>query len=53
VNFKYADLGVMLNKYNPYLLKDGFYKLADGEEFYLIANPAVGLWSVKKNVHKI
>jgi nickel-dependent lactate racemase len=50
VNFKYADLGVMLNKYNPYLLKDGFYKLADGEEFYLIANPAVGLWSVKKNL---
>jgi nickel-dependent lactate racemase len=50
VNFKYADLGVMLNKYNPYLLNDGFYKLADGEEFYLIANPAVGLWSVKKNL---
>jgi nickel-dependent lactate racemase len=49
VNFKYADLGIMLNKYNPYLLKDGFYKLADGEEFYLISNPAVGLWSVKKN----
>lgn len=50
VNFKYADLAVMLNKYNPYLLKDGFYKLADGEEFYLISNPAVGLWSVKKNL---
>lgn len=50
VNFKYADLAVMLNKYNPYLLKDGFYTLADGEEFYLISNPAVGLWSVKKNL---
>jgi nickel-dependent lactate racemase len=50
VNYKYADLGIMLNKYNPYLLKDGFYKLADGEEFYLISNPAVGLWSVKKNL---
>jgi nickel-dependent lactate racemase len=50
VNFKYADLSVMLNKYNPYKLKDGFYKLADGEEFYLISNPAVGLWSVKKNL---
>jgi nickel-dependent lactate racemase len=49
VNFKYADLPVMLNKYNPYLLKDGFYTHADGEEFYLISNPAVGLWSVKKN----
>jgi nickel-dependent lactate racemase len=50
VNFKYADLAIMLNKYNPYLLKDGFYKLADGEEFYLISNPAVGLWSIKKNL---
>ncbi len=50
VNFKYADLGVMLNKYNPYKLKDGFYKVADGEEFYLISNPAVGLWSVKSNI---
>jgi nickel-dependent lactate racemase len=50
VNFKYADLGVMLNRYNPYKLKDGFYKLANGEEFYLIANPAVGLWSTKKNL---
>jgi nickel-dependent lactate racemase len=50
VNYKYADLKVMLNKYNPYRLKDGFYKLADGEEFYLISNPAVGLWSVKKNL---
>jgi nickel-dependent lactate racemase len=50
VNFKYADLAIMLNKYNPYLLRDGFYKLADGEEFYLISNPAVGLWSVKKKL---
>jgi nickel-dependent lactate racemase len=50
VNYKYGDLGIMLNKYNPYKLNDGFYKLADGEEFYLISNPAVGLWSVKKNL---
>jgi nickel-dependent lactate racemase len=50
VNYKYADLAIMLNKYNPYLLKDGFYKLANGEEFYLISNPAVGLWSVKKDL---
>jgi nickel-dependent lactate racemase len=47
VGYKYADLKIMMNKYNPYLSKDGFYKLANGEEFYLITNPAVGLWSVK------
>ena len=52
VNFRYGDLKVMMNKYNPYLLRDGFYKLADGEEFYLISNPAVGLWSTRQNLHQ-
>ena len=47
VNFKYADLKEMLNKYNPYKLKDGFNRLADGEEIYFISNPAVGLWASK------
>ena len=47
VNFKYADLKEMLNKYNPYKLKDGFNRLADGEEIYFISNPALGLWASK------
>jgi nickel-dependent lactate racemase len=47
VNFKYADLKEMINKYNPYKLKDGFNRLADGEEIYFISNPAVGLWASK------
>jgi nickel-dependent lactate racemase len=50
VNFKYADLNEMLNRYNPCQHKDGFNKAADGEEFYLITNPAVGLWSFNKNL---
>jgi nickel-dependent lactate racemase len=50
VNFKYADLNLMIKKYNPDKLKDGFHKTADGEEFYMITNPAVGLWSVKNNL---
>ena len=53
VNFKYADLKVMLNKYNPYKLKDGSYKLADGEEFYLISNPALGLWQTEKSKEQL
>jgi nickel-dependent lactate racemase len=52
VNFKFADLNEMLKKYNPEKLKDGFNKLPDGEEFYYISNPAVGLWSTKERLKK-
>lgn len=52
VNFKYADLNEMLKKYNPEKLKDGFNKLPDGEEFYFISNPALGLWSTKERLKK-
>jgi nickel-dependent lactate racemase len=52
VNFKYADLNEMLKKYNPQILKDGFNRLPDGEEFYYISNPAVGLWSSKDRLKK-
>lgn len=47
VNFLYSDLNEMLIKYHPEKLKDGFNRLPDGEEFYFISNPAVGLWSTK------
>jgi hypothetical protein len=42
----------MLKKYNPEKLKDGINKLSDGEEFYYISNPAVGLWSTKDRLKK-
>ncbi len=45
VNFKYQDLDLMLKRYNPENLKDGFNNLADGEEIYYISNPALGLWT--------
>jgi len=47
VNFKYADLNLMLQKYNPELLSDGFNRLPDGEEIFFISNPALGLWAHK------
>jgi nickel-dependent lactate racemase len=52
VNFEYSDLNEMLKKYNPEKLKDGFNKLPDGEEFFYISNPAVGLWSSKDRLKK-
>lgn len=46
VNYNYADLSKMLEKYNPGKLKDGFNNV-DGEEVYFISNPALGLWAYK------
>ena len=50
VNFKYADLTELQKKYNPAKLKDGFNKLADGEEIFYISNPALGLWTSKERL---
>ncbi|HPC93891.1 MAG TPA: lactate racemase domain-containing protein [Sedimentisphaerales bacterium] len=46
VNFRYADLGRMMAKYDPKKLKDGF-NTVDGETIFYISNPALGLWSTK------
>jgi len=47
VNFKYADLGEMIKRYNPDVLNDGFNTVC-GEEVYYISNPGLGLWSWKQ-----
>ena len=47
VNYRYADLQMMLRKYDPAELKDGFNELPGGERIYFISNPATGLWSTK------
>jgi nickel-dependent lactate racemase len=52
VNFIYGDINEALNKYQPEKLRDGFNRLPDGEEFYYISNPAVGLWSSKERLTK-
>jgi nickel-dependent lactate racemase len=48
VNFNYAPLDEMMQKYNPEILKDGFNTLPDGEEIFYISNPAIGLWAYKE-----
>jgi hypothetical protein len=44
VGFKYGDLATMMLRYDPSGLRDGWNRLADGEELYYISNPALGLW---------
>ncbi len=51
VNFQYADLKEMQKRYNLNELKDGFNKLADGDEIFFISNPALGLWAYKNRFY--
>jgi nickel-dependent lactate racemase len=48
VNYSYAGLDQMINRYDPELLKDGMNVMPDGEEIFYISNPALGLWSWKE-----
>ncbi len=45
VNYAYAELGPMLERYNPVKLKDGWNNLQNGERIFYISNPALGLWA--------
>lgn len=47
VNFRYADLNMMMKNYDPKKLRDGFNTMPDGEQVFFISNPALGLWAHK------
>jgi nickel-dependent lactate racemase len=47
VNFQFAELGPMLERYNPEQLDDGITTLPDGETIFFISNPALGLWATR------
>lgn len=48
VGYRYMGLDQALARYDPERLVDGFNVLADGEEIYFIANPALGLWQTSR-----
>lgn len=47
VGFEAGDLDAMTRRYHPDRLKDGYHRMADGEEIFYISNPALGLWALK------
>lgn len=51
VNFNYADLSAMIDRYQPDQRKEGWNKTADGEEFYFIPTPSAGLWSTHDRLY--
>ena len=50
VNFNYANLDDMLEKYNPDKLVNGYNLLPNGEEIFFISNPALGLWATRDKI---
>jgi nickel-dependent lactate racemase len=51
VNFGFADPGLMLKKYDPATLSEGFNTMSNGEEIYYISNPALGLWTSRERIN--
>ena len=45
VGYEYGDLDSMLQRYPVESLRDGWNETSDGERFYYISNPALGLWA--------
>ena len=50
VGYHYADLGEMMARYRPEGRSDGWHTTADGERFYFIGNPAMGLWAARSRL---
>ncbi len=48
VNYGYAELKGMMERYDPEQLVDGMNEMPDGEWIFYISNPALGLWAWKE-----
>jgi nickel-dependent lactate racemase len=48
VNYHFGDLKEKLKIYNPHDLNDGLNENANGELFFFISNPALGLWTIRE-----
>jgi nickel-dependent lactate racemase len=46
VGYQYGDLNTALQKYDHKALRDGWNESRDGEEFFFVSNPRLGLWGV-------
>ena len=49
VGYGYADLATMMERYHPDRLEDGWNE-RDGERFYFVRNPALGLWAARSRL---
>ncbi|TMW69342.1 hypothetical protein Poli38472_001498 [Pythium oligandrum] len=47
VAFSYGDLAAMTARYQHEGIQDGWNETSDGERYYYISNPALGLWAYR------
>jgi len=47
VHYSPGEINALLNRYDVDSLNDGWHQDADGDEFYFIQNPALGLWQAE------
>ena len=48
VGFQWGDLDEMMQRYPIKYLKEGYNTMTNGDDFYYISNPALGLWAYKE-----
>jgi nickel-dependent lactate racemase len=51
VNFRYADIGEAIARYQPERRTQGWNTSADGERFYFIPTPSAGLWATREKLY--
>jgi hypothetical protein len=47
VGYEWADLDELLRCYPPANLRDGFNRLASGEEIFFVSSPGLALWALR------
>ncbi len=53
VHYQYAELEPLLRRYPLESLHDGWHTDTDGQRFYFIRNPALGLWAARSRLAKM
>jgi hypothetical protein len=52
VGYRYGDLETMRRKYLSEPRRTGWHTLPDGERFFFVSNPALGLWAERKRFER-
>lgn len=52
VGYAWEDLEKARARYQPEGRTSGWYETADGEAFFFVQNPALGLWSTREKMHQ-
>ncbi len=53
VGYRWANLDTALRRYNPEGRLAGYHRTPDGEEFFFVPNPALGLWSTESRMRGV